>query len=285
MLALLCSQWLQWPREVSEWAIGGSDDAVDETNMFDDEDIGVHHTSTSTTTHTNNNNNTQQRLHWPTSLNLPSSSSHSTSSVPFVSKRRAIQFTNRNVDELEGDRIETDHDSDAIDDDIDFTPNDNTNNSNQSEYATYTASQTSRGRPFRRHPTVERSPHCQPLERNVNKPFVCIYPFTLNGRRVGGGSGSGGGGGGEVEGVERGGGGGGSERERCGQEFSTRQACENHIRSRHTYEKLKCSFPNCGFSSTDVQNLNKHEKSHVGRSTSLSMQPRVGEGGLRMKSV
>ena len=123
----------------------------------------------------------------------------------------------------------------------------------------------------------ERSEHCQPLERNVNKPFLCIYPYTLSGRRVDAPQ--------QPEGEgEDGSGAVGGERDKCGQEFNTRQACENHIRSRHTFEKLRCSFPNCGFASTDVQNLNKHEKSHV-RSNTMAVQPRTAEVGLRMRSV
>ena len=255
------------------------------------EDTGVHHTSAKARTITDN----QQRLHWSGASTLssssfssssPSSAPHlASSSIPFASKRRAIQFSNRNPDELEGDRIDPDHDTNSADDDIDFTQPDPA--INHAEYHTYgrrsSLTNPPRGRASRRHPTVERSPHCQPLERNVNKPFLCIYPYTLNGRRV------------DISddqqqqqqeeegGVESGGG--GSDRDRCGQEFSTRQACENHIRSRHTMEKLKCSFPNCGFSSTDVQNLNKHEKSHVAKPTTLTMQPRVAEAGLRMRSL
>ena len=240
--------------------------------MFEDEDIGVLHTSSAT--HATTDHQRRLSYHLTASPHLSSSSFASPSSVPFVSKRRAVQFTNRSPDELEGDRIEADHDSDE--DDIDFTQNNSHTHDQHAAYRPSSGDQP-RGRHTRRHLTVERSPHCQPLERNVNKPFVCIFPYTLSGRRVdipqqqeGGGEGAGDGGGGETN--------------RCGQEFNTRQACENHIRSRHTFEKLRCSFPNCGFASTDVQNLNKHEKSHV-RSNTMAMQPRAAEVGLRMRSL
>ena len=254
--------------------------------MFEDEDIGVHHTSTAR--RGSNSNDNQLRV-----TSLPSLSSYSfaasfsdshpvslsSTAVPFTSKRRAIQFANRSVDELEGDRIEADNDSTSPDDDIDFTPTDTS--SSHTDYPSYARRfpvDQPAGRPSRRHPTVERSPHCQPLDRSVNKPFVCIYPYTLTGRRVDRRDGL------QEDEANGAGGGGGGERDRCGQEFGTRQACENHIRGRHTFEKLKCSFPNCGFSSTDVQNLNKHERSHVSSNT-LSMQPKASEGALRMRLV
>ena len=240
--------------------------------MFEDEDIGVH---TSQTKHSRTAASANQRRATQTTstanaaTGLPTSSATSYS-VPFTSKRRAIQFANRNPHELEGERIEPDSDSNSADDDIDFTPSAVQSEQQREQYVSRQAQP--RGRHFRRHPTVEHSPHCQPLERSVNKPFLCISPYTLSGRRVGFG-------GAEVDDS-----GGGSEVGRCAQEFGTRQACENHIRSRHTLEKLKCSFPRYGFAHSDVQNLNKHERTHV-QSGTLVAQPRTGEGGLRMRSV
>ena len=240
--------------------------------MFEDEDIGVH-TSQAKHNRSAESANQQRAALLASTANtatgLPASSATSYS-VPFSSKRRAIQFANRTVHELEGERVEPDSDSNSADDDIDFTPSTDQSEQHRGQYVSRHTQP--RGRQLRRHPTVEHSPHCQPLERSVNKPFLCIYPFTLSGRRVNAG------------GAEEEDSSGGSEVGRCAAEFGTRQACENHIRSRHTLEKLKCSFPRCGFAHSDVQNLNKHERTHV-QSGTLSAQPRAGEGGLRMRSV
>ena len=293
---LSCVQWLHQPASaVRDWT-DSPHSGVDETDMFEDEDIGVHHTSTSATTRSTHSSHQQHRL--PTaypalssaSLSTPSLSSisiphtttgsSSSSAAPFTSKRRAIQFTNRSPHELEGDRIEPDLDTDSQDDEIDFTPNDSINHStDRGTYARRSSHpQHSRWRTSRRQRSLERSPHCQSLERSVNKPFVCIYPYSLSGRRVDRPEDQ------QQEAGEGESGGGSNERDRCDQEFGTRQACENHIRSRHTFEKLQCTYPNCGFSSTDVQNLNKHERTHV-RQVTQSLPPAAGDGGLRMKSV
>ena len=92
-----------------------------------------------------------------------------------------------------------------------------------------------KGRRSSRREPIPHSPHCEQLSGHLNRPFQCIFPDTVDG--VGGGGG-----------------------ERCDAEFATRQACENHIRTRHTKERLSCSYDGCTWSTHDVQNLNKHER-------------------------
>ena len=229
--------------------------------MFEDEDIGVYHSSAPSHERSKQH---QPRHQLRTTHSSNPSLASSTSSTAFNPRRRsAIQITNPDPDQLEGDRIDPDPISPTSPDDIDFTPNPTTT----TPYPVYTRQQQG-GRAARRHPAVERSPYCQALDRSVNRPFVCLWPHTVDGHRAPG----------PVEGMEERG-------APCVLDFATRQACENHIRSRHTYEKLKCSYPSCGYAHTDIQNLNKHERSHIRPPTAVLPRLEAAGTGLRMRSV
>ena len=85
-----------------------------------------------------------------------------------------------------------------------------------------------KGRRSTRRGLIPHSPYCLVLEGGLNRPYLCVF------------AGDGG--------------------QRCNADFSSRQACENHIRSRHTKERLACSYGDCVFSTHDFQNLTKHER-------------------------
>lgn len=92
------------------------------------------------------------------------------------------------------------------------------------------------------------SPHCVEGDAALNRRFLCIYPHTLDARSAAAGG------------------------HQCGADFTTRQACQNHIRAQHTHEKLAC--PHCGKGFSDRQNLGKHER-EVHRKELAAANPRT----------
>ena len=200
-------QWLTAPLSSPEAA---SSVQRDEAAMFDDEDIGVHVTSY-----------TARPQPYGAPPRFSSSSSRST--------RPSSSSAHVGSD--------------------DFSSSDSDGGGPSSHRTPSSSSPAGGGRPRGRAAAgpvrhlIPHSPHCASLGKSVNRPFVCIWPDTVDGRGRRSGD--------EADGPTA---------ERCQADFPSRQACENHIRSRHTKEKLACSYGGCVFSTHDVQNLSKHER-------------------------
>ena len=188
--------------------------------MFDDEDIGVHSYS--------------YRPSQPSSTSAPPPSHHRTSlpsSLPSHSRLPPSSSSSHS------DPI------DISDDDIDSDPTPTPSSQPRPVILPLRTGEERRGkgRRSKRRDPIPHSPHCSVVNTNLNRPFQCIYPDRLGERR-------------RVDDEKSGDG------RRCNADFSSRQACENHIRARHTKERLPCSYGGCVFSSTDFQKLTKHER-------------------------
>jgi len=85
-----------------------------------------------------------------------------------------------------------------------------------------------------------KNPHCKELpDRSLQRRFICIYPRTEQNF------------GQDIDGEPP-----------CEHDFGTRQECQNHIRSKHTKERLMCPYPECDRGYFDRQNLSKHTRDH-----------------------
>ena len=278
-----CSQWLIQPTVVEEAPARAA--AVDETSMFEDEDIGIHVSASASSSSqppaaaatassrsvehidlTVPKRQSRDDIRWalfPSAARAAAAAASSSSSaaaaftVPGLPKRSRLSLTGSPPP-----RSEVGSTAEAQQSPVPSPPR------------SAPLPRGKRGRAARH--AIPRSPHCRVLPSSINRRFVCVY-------RRGSGERNGHGGQeeegdeieneeGEGEERERGGqqeergGGEAGEGEECGLDFVTRQACENHIRTRHTREKLRCAAAGCLYASYDLQNLTKHErKAHMTR--------------------